>query len=72
VIDDINYSNACACLGPMYYEPYCYCEMKRRGLDMDNNPLRKAEEARSKEQAAKMFEPGGFFYELNRKTKDEE
>lgn len=24
----------CACMGPQYGEPYCYCEMKRRGLQM--------------------------------------
>lgn len=63
--------NVCACLGPMYNEPYCYCEMKRQSLNMDNNPLRIEAEAKSKEQMSKMFEPGGFFYELNRKTKDE-
>lgn len=22
----------CACIGPLYGEPYCSCEMKRRGL----------------------------------------
>lgn len=22
----------CACMGPLHGDPYCYCEMQRRGL----------------------------------------
>lgn len=25
--------NLCACMGPLRGDPYCYCEMKRRGLE---------------------------------------
>lgn len=25
----------CACIGPEYGEPYCYCEMMRRGLPLN-------------------------------------
>ena len=27
--------SACACMGPMYDEPHCYCEMKRRELPLN-------------------------------------
>ena len=57
----------CACMGPMYDEPFCPCSMKRKGLPMDG-PMRKLAEAESKKQWAKGFEPGGFFYEMNRKA----
>lgn len=35
----------CGCLGPMYGEPYCPCQMEQKGLQamMENNPLRQAE-----------------------------
>jgi hypothetical protein len=23
----------CACMGPLHGDPYCYCEMQRRGLN---------------------------------------
>lgn len=57
----------CACMGPMYGEPFCPCMMEKRGLPMDG-PVRKAAEAESKKQWDKSFAPGGFFYELNRKA----
>lgn len=59
--------NLCACMGAMYNEPYCYCEMERRGLDMDNNPLRIAAE----EECAKQMLPGGSFYEWLRNNPDD-
>jgi hypothetical protein len=34
--------NACACMGPLYGELFCYCEMKRRGL-MLNESAREAD-----------------------------
>lgn len=53
---------ACACLGAAYGEPFCYCEMRRNGLQefMDNNPLRKAADENSKEQWKEFWEKGGF------------
>lgn len=30
--------NLCACMGPRYGDPYCYCEMKRRGLKPTDPP----------------------------------
>lgn len=39
----------CACLGPMYGEPYCYCTMKQLGLPL-NEPARKIEEERAKKE----------------------
>lgn len=32
----------CACLGPQYDEPYCVCEMRSRGLAL-NEPAREAD-----------------------------
>lgn len=42
----------CGCMGPMYGEPYCPCQMSRNGLDkmMEENPLRQAEEERARLQ----------------------
>jgi hypothetical protein len=52
----------CACLGAMYGEPYCPCEMKNRGLqsEMDSNPIRKAAEKRDAESYRKFMEEGGW------------
>ncbi len=25
--------NVCACMGPLRGDPYCYCEMQKRGLE---------------------------------------
>jgi hypothetical protein len=50
----------CACMGPMYGERYCYCEMRARKLPL-NEVARAEEHARSKAQMAKLFEPGGVF-----------
>jgi hypothetical protein len=45
----------CACIGAMYGEPYCYCEMERRGLQhiIENNPLRIEANKRFKEHMDK-------------------
>jgi len=45
----------CACIGPMYGEPYCACKMKREGLEhvMENNPIRIAENKRFEEYMRK-------------------
>jgi hypothetical protein len=37
--------NFCACMGPMYDEPYCYCEMLRRGLPLNNAERQKSEDS---------------------------
>ena len=57
--------NMCGCMGPMYGEPYCPCQMKQKGLEamMEKNPLRIVEEARSAAQWEALWEPGGWFYE---------
>jgi len=52
----------CACLGPMYGEPYCPCEMSRRGLPP--SPQREAAQQDAQEKLAKLFESGHF--SLNR------
>ena len=54
--------NLCACMGAMYGEPYCPCEMKRQGRqdEMDNNPLRIADNKRFEEQMRQFFEAGGW------------
>ena len=52
----------CGCLGPMYGEPYCPCQMKQKGLEaeMENNPLRIAEEAASAKSWKGFVDGGGF------------
>lgn len=54
----------CGCLGPMYGEPYCYCQMKQKGLEaeMESNPLRIAEDERWEAQMKIAREPGGWLY----------
>jgi hypothetical protein len=39
---------ACACIGPEYGEPHCYCEMKRKGLPL-NREARDADAKQFKE-----------------------
>jgi hypothetical protein len=51
----------CACMGPGYGEPYCPCEMERRGLP--SSPEHIAANEESEKRFAKLFEPGGYFYE---------
>lgn len=46
----------CACIGPMYGEPYCPCEMSRRGLPP--SPQREAAQQEASERLAKLFESG--------------
>jgi hypothetical protein len=52
----------CGCLGAMYGEPYCPCEMERKGLKevMENNPIRKAAEYDSAQRWKKFMDEGGF------------
>lgn len=61
--------NLCACMGPMYGEPYCYCSMKSRGLEkeMEENPLRIAANERTREDLKGLE----MFFEMNRKANAE-
>lgn len=55
----------CACLGPMYGEPHCYCKMQQLGLPL-NELARKLEEERAKEQLKNLTK----FFEQNRKNNE--
>lgn len=50
----------CGCIGPMYGEPYCACEMKRRRLP----PSPEHEFAMKKAEAdlRRLFGPGGTYF----------
>lgn len=63
--------SACACMGAMYGEPYCYCEMERRGFtkEMEENPLRITDNKQFEEAMKRAFEPGGIFYKINKENK---
>ena len=56
---------ACACLGPMYNEPYCYCQMEARKLPL-NDAAREVERLKDEADFKRLFGPGGEFYR-NRK-----
>lgn len=60
---------ACACMGPMYGEPYCYCSMKSRGLEkeMEENPLRIAANQRLLESMKDLEK----FFDMNRKKSEQ-
>lgn len=45
--------NACACMGPMRGDPYCYCTMLSKGLEP--TPASKEEVAELRAALAKMF-----------------
>lgn len=51
----------CACMGTMYDEPHCYCEMKRLGLKL-NEQAREIERKRCEEDLQKLFGVGGEYY----------
>lgn len=44
----------CACMGPMYDEPYCHCKMVDMNLPL-NEEARAKDAARLKEALANMF-----------------
>lgn len=52
--------SACACMGPVYGEQYCPCEMKRRGLPSSPEHIKANEEAERK--LDELFGPGGEYY----------
>ena len=55
--------NTCACLGPMYGEPYCYCQMKDMKLPL-NTVAREEANKESKEELNKLFGPDGTYYKM--------
>ena len=61
-------NNLCACMGPMYGEPYCACTMKRMGLEkmMDENPIRIAANQNLLESMKDLEK----FFEMNRKANE--
>jgi hypothetical protein len=50
----------CACMGPVYGEPFCPCEMRRRGLSSSPEHIKANEEANK--QLQELFGPGGIFH----------
>lgn len=60
-MDHFNRFTACACMGPMYGEPKCYCAMKREGLPL-NEAARAIEEERAKKQLEALFATSGPFH----------
>lgn len=61
--------SACACLGPMYDEPYCGCEMVSRELERSSRVA--IETAEANERLKKLFEHRGWFYEIKSKGKED-
>lgn len=54
-------SGPCACMGPMYGEPYCYCRMVSGNHPL-NEPARAIEHERSRKQLDALFGPGGLWH----------
>lgn len=50
--------NMCACMGPVYGEPYCPCEMNRRGLP--SSPAHVQATAEAEERLAALVASGIF------------
>lgn len=48
----------CACMGPVCGEPYCPCEMRRRGLAP--SPARQAADAEAAKKLAALVQSGVF------------
>ncbi len=48
----------CACMGPMYGEPYCPCEMKRKNIPFSK--AREEDEKRAKKEWAELIASGIF------------
>lgn len=60
------YNKLCACMGPMYGEPSCYCTMIALGKqsEMDNNPIRIAANKKTEEDLIGLEK----FFEMNREA----
>ena len=52
--------NFCACLGPMYNEPVCPCEMRRRGLE--RSPECQFAQQKAQNDLERLFGPGGQYH----------
>lgn len=55
----MNPPKICACMGPMYGEPYCPCRMEQLGLPL-NEVAREQERVRAEKQMKEFFDNGGF------------
>lgn len=51
----------CACMGPMYNEPHCYCTMVRLGLPL--SPERAEANEKANIRLNELFGPGGLYCE---------
>lgn len=51
--------NFCACMGPLYGEPYCACEMRRRGLPRSQECIDSV--AAAQKRLNELFGPGGEY-----------
>jgi len=50
----LNSHSICACIGPLYDEPFCYCEMQRRGLPL-NDLVREEKEKELRKALGEIF-----------------
>jgi len=64
---DPRFVSACACMGPVYGEPFCPCEMKRQGLK--SSPAHIEANEKANEDMKKLFAPGGIFHQVKRDVK---
>lgn len=62
--------SACACMGPMYGEPYCPCEMNRRGLP--SSPEHVAANEKANRDLDALFGLGGTYYQPSDATPQKE
>jgi hypothetical protein len=58
----------CACMGPVHGEPFCPCEMERRGLPPSSEHV--AALIKAMEELRALFKEGGVFSN-NKEDKDE-
>lgn len=52
--------SVCACMGAVYGEPYCPCEMKQRGLPSSPEHIKAMTE--SEQKLNELFGPGGEYH----------
>lgn len=50
----------CACMGPQYGEPHCVCQMKARGMPLNEEARAKAN-AEFRQAMTELFGPGGRY-----------
>lgn len=56
----VTFAWACACMGPVYGEPLCPCDMKRKGLP--SSPEHEAAIVKANKELDALFGPGGEFH----------